>query len=225
MGGRWWSVAWPRPVRRRRPGCRHLAEFVAAMNRSGCPGCGHAFVLRPPSPSSLTNHVLGDREDTAGEQRPECSVKPKMNISTPARIFELLDSEPDFAECNFSGEKQLAGLSGDEFCDGSSRFRSAEFRYDVGIEEPPPQRFTSRTVERLVSRSNYTSASGDVANASTISRPEIGRRMRQEFIRPDATASRPCSVTRCGPRAVGGLAHQFAQARLGVPEERHRLRV
>ncbi len=51
-----------------------------------------------------------------------------MNFSTTARIFELLDSKPDFAECDFGGEKQLAGLSGDEPRDRGRRFRFAELR-------------------------------------------------------------------------------------------------
>src|ERR1035441_9984046 len=101
-----------------------------------------------------------------------------MNISTAARIFELFDTKPDFAERDFGGEKQFARLSADELRDGSSRFRSAEFRYDVGIEEPTPHRLTSRTGDLMVIRSKITSASGDVANAATISRPEIGRRIR-----------------------------------------------
>ena len=67
-----------------------------------------------------------------------------MNFSTAARIFEFVDFEPDFAERDFGGDKQFAGLSGDELRDGSSRFWSPEFRYDVAIEEPTPHRFTSR---------------------------------------------------------------------------------
>ena len=51
-----------------------------------------------------------------------------MNFSTAARVFELLDSKPDFAECDFGGEKQFAGLSGDELRDRSCRFRFAELR-------------------------------------------------------------------------------------------------
>lgn len=92
-----------------------------------------------------------------------------MNLSTAARIFELLDSKPDFAERDFSGEKQFARLSSDELRDGSSRLRSAELRYDVGIEEPTPHRLTSRTGDLVVIRSKFTPASGDVANAVTIS--------------------------------------------------------
>src|SRR6266571_3417616 len=117
-----------------------------------------------------------------------------MNISTAARILELLDPKPDFGEHDFGGEKQLAGLSGDKLRDGSSRVRSAELRYDVGIEQPTPHRLTSRTRDLMVFRSKFTPASGDVANAATISRPEIGRRMRSNSsARTTTTESRPCS--------------------------------
>src|ERR1700686_3042002 len=124
-----------------------------------------------------------------------------MNISTTARILKLLNSKPNFAERDFGGEKNFAGLSVDELRDGNIGFWLAEFRHDVGIEEPTPHRLTSRTGDAMVVRSKFTSASGDVANAATISRPEIGRRMRSNSsARTTTTASRPCSVTRCGPR-------------------------
>src|SRR5579862_625890 len=115
-----------------------------------------------------------------------------MNFSTAARIFELFDSKPDFAERDFGSEKQFARLSGDELRDCSGRFRFAELRYDVGIEQPTPHRLTSRIGDLIVIRSKFTSASGDVANAATISRPEIGRRKRSNSsARTITTASRP----------------------------------
>src|SRR5580704_12642585 len=124
-----------------------------------------------------------------------------MNISPATRIFELFDSESDFAERDFSSEKQFARLSGDKLNDGTGRFRSAELRYDVGIEEPAPHSPTSLTLDLMVIRSKSTSAKGDVAKAATISRPAIGRRMRSNSsARTTTTASRPCNVTRCGPR-------------------------
>src|SRR5436190_15526449 len=113
------------------------------------------------------------------------------------RILELLDPKSDFGERDFGGEKQFAGLSGDKLRDSSGRVRSAELRHDVGIDEPTPHKLTSRTRDLMVIRSKFTPASGDVANAATISRPEIGRRMRSNSsARTTTTASRPCSVTR-----------------------------
>jgi hypothetical protein len=53
------------------------------------------------------------------------------------------------------------------------------------------------TGDAIVIRSKFTSASGDIANAATISRPEIGRRMRSNSSgRTTTMASQPCSVTR-----------------------------
>ena len=103
-----------------------------------------------------------------------------MDFSPAASIFELLDPKSDLSERDLGGEKQVARLSSDEFRDSSSRFRSAELRYDVSIEEPTPHRLTCRTGDLMVIRSKFTSASGDVASAATISRPEIGRRIKDD---------------------------------------------
>jgi hypothetical protein len=124
-----------------------------------------------------------------------------MNISTAARILELLDPKPDFGERDFGGEKQFAGAERRQtprqqrpasLCGAPTRrwYRRAN-----------PHKLTSRTRDLMVIRSKFTPASGDVANAATISRPEIGRRIRSNSsARTTTTASRPCSVTRCGPR-------------------------
>src|SRR5580704_12845885 len=101
-----------------------------------------------------------------------------MNISPATRIFELFDSESDFAERDFSSEKQFARLSGDELNDGTGWFRSAELRYDVGIEEPAPHSPTSLTLDLKVIRSKSTSFFLSMTRPHTISRPAIGRRMR-----------------------------------------------
>ena len=77
-----------------------------------------------------------------------------MDFSPAASIFELLDPKSDLSERDLGGEKQVARLSSDEFRDSSSRFRSAELRYDVGIEEPTPHRLTCRTGDLMVIRSN-----------------------------------------------------------------------
>ena len=147
------------------------------------------------------NHVLGDGEDPLGEERAQCSVKPQADVGAAARVFKLLDAEPDFAERDFRGEQLLAGLSGDELGHGRRRFRFTQLGNDVGVEEPTPHRLTSRTGDLMVNRSKFTSVSGEAANAVTMSRPEIGRCMRSNSsARTTTTASRPCSVTRCGPR-------------------------
>src|SRR5712691_639445 len=124
-----------------------------------------------------------------------------MDVGPPSGVLELLEAEPDFAEGDFSGEQQLSGLRGDELRHGRSRFRLAELGNDVGVEEPASHRLTSRTGDFTVRRSKFTSASGEVASAATMSWPDTGRRMRSKSsARTTTTASRPCSVTRCGPR-------------------------
>src|SRR5206468_850430 len=122
--------------------------------------------------------VFRDREDTPEKKRSQGAVEPEVNIRTTACVFELLDPETDFAECNFGGEKHLTRLRSDERSNSRIRARLAKLGNDVGIEKPTPHRLTSRTGDLTVSRSIVTSASGEAASAATISRPETGRWMR-----------------------------------------------
>jgi hypothetical protein len=162
------------------------------------------------------NNVLCNGVDAVGEQRPKRSVNPKMNFSAAAHIFELLDSKPDFAERDFDGEKQFARLSGDELRDGSSRFRSAKLRYDVGIEEPTPHSLTSRTGDLMVIRSKiHASERGRGQRGYDIA---TGNRPPHaiEFIRSNyhyRISAVQCDTLRA---SLLGLAHHFAQARLRV---------
>src|SRR5271169_4293141 len=139
-----------------------------------------------------------------------------MNFSTAARIFELLDSKPDFAERDFGGEKQFARLSADELRDGSSRFRSAELRYDVGIEEPNPSQayvpqrgLDGHPLEIHVSERGRGQRGDDIATGN---RPPHAI----DFIRPNhhnGISAVQCDTLRA---SLLGLAHDFAQARLGI---------
>src|SRR5262249_41619046 len=118
-----------------------------------------------------------------------------------ASVWQLLNAKPDLGEGDLGGEERLAGLGGNKPGHNGIRPRPAQLRDHVGVEEPSPHKPTSRTGDLTVSRSMVTSPSREVASAATMSRPEIGCSKRSNSsARTITTASRPCSVTRCGPR-------------------------
>jgi hypothetical protein len=152
-----------------------------------------------------TNHdVLGNRKDATCEPRPQCSIEPQANFGSTRRILELLNSKPDLAERNVRRKQHVARLRRNECGNIRVRLPLACFRKDVGIEEPTSHyhRSTSRTGDLTLNRSKFTSVRGEEAIIARRSRPEMGRCMRSNSsTRTTTTASRPCTVTRCGPHS------------------------
>ena len=140
----------------------------------------------PPTPTRHIVSLAATGSSASGRER--------MPGTRPGEYFTSL-----------CASRRIRGSCRGRGCDRGSRLRFAELRYDVGIEQQTSHRLTSRSGDLTVIRSKFTPASGNVANAATISRPEIGRRMRSNSsARTITTASRPCSVTRCGPRCWAG---------------------
>ena len=168
---------------------------------------GLAESLTPISPFGdhglpADHDVLGNREDATCEPRPQCSIEPQANFGSTRRILELLNPEPDLAERNVRRKQQVACLRRNECGNIRIWLPLACFRKYVGIEEPTSHRSTSRTGDLTLKRSKSTSARGEDAIIARRSRPEGGRRMRSNSSAATiTTASRPCTVTRWGPRS------------------------
>src|SRR3954454_15166951 len=98
-----------------------------------------------------------------------------MKIGAASSVAQLFNAVSDFRQRNFGNEQCRAGLNFDEIDDFGIRTWFAQFGNNISIEQPTPHRLTSRTLDLTLSRSNFTSASGDDARASMISRPVTGR--------------------------------------------------
>src|SRR4051794_3833836 len=98
-----------------------------------------------------------------------------MKISAARGVAQLFDAISDLRQCNFGDEQCRAGLDVDEIDDFGMRSRFAQFRNNVGVEQPASHSLMSRTFDLTLSRSKGTSANGDPARALMISRPVSGR--------------------------------------------------
>src|ERR1700722_11361542 len=120
------------------------------------------------------NNVFRNAKDTARKQRPQASLQPKTKVGPASRIPQLLDAVRDFRQGDVGDEQRLAWLSRDEIDDPGIGPGLAQFGNDVGVEQPTSHSLIFRTLDLIVRRSNFSSASGDAARAVTISRPVTG---------------------------------------------------
>src|SRR6185369_6883959 len=121
------------------------------------------------------DHVFRDRKNAPGKQRAKISFQPKTKVGAAGGVAELFDTIAYFRQRDVSNEQRLAWLSSNETSDFGTGFGFAQFGNDVGVEQPSSHRSISRTWDLIVRRSKFTSASGEAARASTISRPLTGR--------------------------------------------------
>jgi hypothetical protein len=139
------------------------------------------FGERVSPPSALFPHqtpaqqdIFRYRENTSCEQRSYRTIEPLGNIGAPGRIAQLLDAEADLGEGDFGREQCVPPLRANETPNLLVRPRTTQLGNDVRIDQPAPQSFTSRIGAFSDSLSIGTSFNGELANASTRSRPETG---------------------------------------------------
>ena len=159
-------------------------------------------------------HVLVHGENPTSKQGTHGAVEP-VKISAAPQVRQLLYAKSDLAACYLGREQELAGLRGNKLGDPRVWLRLAQFRQDVGVEQPTSHRSTSRTGDLTVSRPKFTSASGDDFRAATISLPETGRCMRSKSrrLRLDCVIAMQFRTLR-GRRTC--VAHNFTEASFGV---------
>src|SRR6266851_6829253 len=89
--------------------------------------------------------VFAHREDARREDRPQLVRQPIIQFRALARIADELDAESDFGKRHHADEEGIERLRGDETHDLRIGPDPAQFRQDVGVEQPAGHNSMSRT--------------------------------------------------------------------------------
>ena len=57
------------------------------------------------------DNVLRDRQDSPSKQRAQDAVEPQMNVSSAARVRQLLNAKPDLGESDLRGEEGFGAFT------------------------------------------------------------------------------------------------------------------
>src|SRR5665811_1885171 len=141
----------------------------------------------------LEHNVFGDRENTLLEYRPHLVRKPIIPLSAMVGVANEFDTESDFGEDHRAHIERFERLGGDEGEHFLFWPRSAQFRQNIGVEQPAHHKVTLRTgiIARFGSRSKSRDGESCMAtiNASPVRSP---LRRRNSSAEMTTTSSRPC---------------------------------
>lgn len=158
-------------------------------------------------------HILVDREHASIEPRPQLHIEPCLECCPMLRVGPFLDAKPNLRKRDRAEKQSVCRL----------RIRPrlhpviwpglAQFRHDVGVEQPSAQMSTSRTGLRTESPPNSRLASGDFDRRScrVVAAFRVRRRSNSSAA-TTTTAFRPRTVTRCGWPAVASRTTSLNRA-------------
>ena len=159
-------------------------------------GFATIFDQEPPP----EHDVLGDGEDALLEHRPYLVREPIIEFGAPLGIRDEFDAETDFGEGHRTHIEKIERLCGDEGEDFTFWLGAAQFREDVGVEQPAGHKETSRTGISVRPGSMLISRCGEACIAAIKASPvRSPLRRRNSLAEMITTSSRPCTVTCCGP--------------------------
>jgi len=148
----------------------------------------------------LEHDILGDFKYALIEHGSHSVQQPVIQLGAANRIVDRLDAVSDFSERDGADEQVLEPFASDEASHARIGARSTQLRNHIGIEQPAAHSLTARTgiAERCGSIS--ISRCGDACSASINNSPVCTpfRRLNSSAS-TTTTASRPCTVTCCGP--------------------------
>ena len=176
-----------------------------------------AFTASRHEPAPFQDHVLVDREHASLEPGPQFPIEPSLQRRPLLRVDPSLDAKPDFGQRDRAEEQAVRYLRTRPRLHSVVGPGLAQFRHDVGVEQPSAQKSTSRTGLRTESPPNSRLASGDRDRRScrVVAALRVRRRSNSSAA-TTTTAFRPRTVTRCGwPAAASrttSLNRAFASA-------------
>ena len=173
-------------------------------------------VLLPAScheAAPFQDHILVDRQHASMEPRPQLQIEPYLKCRPMLRVGFSLDAKPDLRKRDRAEEQSICCLRIRPRLHPVMRPGLAQFRNDVGVEQPTAQKSTSRTGLRTESPPNSRLASGDRDRRScrVVAALRVRRRSNSSAA-TTTTAFRPRTVTRCGWPAVASRTTSLNRA-------------
>lgn len=163
------------------------------------------------------DHILVDWEHASLEPGPQFLIQPCLERRPLLRVGLSLDAEPNLGHRDLAEEQAVRYLHIRPRLHPGIGPGLAQFRRDVGVEQPSAQKSTSRTGLRTESPPNSRLANGDRDRRSCRVVADLRvRRRSNSSAATTTTALRPRTVTRCGwpaaARRTTSLNRAFASA-------------
>src|SRR5262249_45743268 len=144
--------------------------------------------------------VFGNGERALHEHGAQFEFQPVVEFRPTTGVGDLFDTKTDLGKRDIAYVQQIKFLRCNEFEHPRFRAWAAQFRDDVGVEQPTVHNTTSRTGNGPRAGSISMSRYGDACSASIKAWPVVSPfRRRNSSADTMKASSRPCTVTSCGP--------------------------